>query len=287
MAAGTTKQVCTVDVRDRNGNQIARLELNLAETTPHEVLDHLKNEGRIPDRDPLGTRVTSWLAYNQRELVSDQTLASQGVVAGAILTVEFRHVKGAAPDRLAHELQLLKELERQSAGHIVVDSEPTLREFTVTLRVRGPVLHPGGYRISDQHVLTIALPDDFPVRPPALSLAQAVLVPNCFSDGTPCLLRKGEDPWRPATRLVGVVREVVEMIQGGGQNTASTANAPAARLWERSRIQLEREIGERYVPPVVDQGQDGQMPADESRIRSLGPRPTQPASPARSAIRTL
>src|SRR5437879_6579509 len=114
-----------IDVRDRNGNQIARLELDLADTTPADVLGHLKSEGRIADRDPQnGQQMMPWLAFNQRELVSDRQLASQGVAAGAVLSVEYRHVKGADAARLQRELELLMEMARRSEGRIAVEAEP-------------------------------------------------------------------------------------------------------------------------------------------------------------------
>src|SRR2546430_14323890 len=97
-----------IDVRDRNGNQIARLELDLADTTPADVLGHLKSEGRIADRDPQnGQQMMPWLAFNQRELVSDRQLASQGVAAGAVPSWGKPHAQRARAARPPSLLELL------------------------------------------------------------------------------------------------------------------------------------------------------------------------------------
>jgi ubiquitin-protein ligase len=281
--------VSEVDVRDRNGVEIARLELSLAEATPADILDHLRSEQRIMDRDPQsGQQMLSWLAFDQRQLVADLPLAEQGVGPGAVLSVEYRHVKGADRSRLERERALLADLAAGSNGRIEVSPSPDLHQFTVTLHVRGPVAgRQVDYVICDRHTLTVTIPDDYPASPPLLRLAQPVLVPNCWADGRPCLLGPGEDPWKPARILAGVVREVVEMIQGGGQNGQSIANHAAHKLWKRSRARIEADIGAIYVPPAVNPSQRTRTLSTRPAIRSMGRAPHEPEQPAPRGIRTI
>jgi hypothetical protein len=84
-----------VEVMDAGGNQIARLELDLATLTPSDVLDHLRAERLIMDRkDPSNLRWSPTLWLGDRELVADKTLEQQGVRAGSVMTSQFRAAAG-------------------------------------------------------------------------------------------------------------------------------------------------------------------------------------------------
>src|SRR5439155_20759227 len=117
-------------------------------------------------------------------------------------------------------------------GRIAVAEHPSLRQYRVTLNIRGPLWAESrpGYVIADSHVLLIVLPDDFPAVGPTLRLSTPVLVPNCWPDGRPCLL-SDEDPWHPGRSLVEVVHSTVELVQGVRQNERSVANSAANDLW--------------------------------------------------------
>jgi ubiquitin-protein ligase len=252
-----------VEIRDGGGNRIAHLELELAVTTPDDVLLHLKNERLIMDRDPQNNQLLYSMSCEDRELVADRALAQQGVRAGSVLSVQYRHVKGADRVRLVKEHELLQTLQQQSQGRIAVEAHPSLRTYRVTLKVRAPVKSNSGFSIGTEHVLTVVLPDEYPQAPPLLQLATPVLVPNCFVDGRPCLLSDAEDPWHPEQTLTEVVREIVELIQGVRPNLSSIANPEAAELWHRQGPQLRRLIGEPYRAPMVHVQRGG------SRIRTV------------------
>jgi ubiquitin-conjugating enzyme E2 N len=268
-----------VDIRDAGGNQIARLELDLGATTPDEVITHLRAERLIMDRDPQGQQLPSALWMEDRELVADRPLAQQQVRAGSVLSVQYRHVKGADWTRLQREQALLAEVQRRSEGRVSVEAHPNLRHYQVTFRVRGPVRAAGGpYAIADVHLLEIWLPDEYPAAPPLMRLATPVLVPNCFASGQPCVF-SDKDPWHPVFTLVEVVQAVAEVIQGVRPNMGSIADNDAAELWERRAAELRTQIGTPYRVPMVD------APASTTiRVVATGDQ-ARPARP--SGIRTV
>jgi hypothetical protein len=89
----TANAITIVDVDGRLDDD---LNLDLATTTPSEVIDHLKEEQRIFAVDPVNPneQLVYSIALNDKVLAADKPLAHQGVKPGSTLTLLSQNVKG-------------------------------------------------------------------------------------------------------------------------------------------------------------------------------------------------
>jgi len=86
MAEQTQEQRIRVFIEDHTGNK--RREARIAADAPvRELVPALITAMQLPATDPSGRPITYHLAFADRQLQGDETLAGAGVVDGATITL--------------------------------------------------------------------------------------------------------------------------------------------------------------------------------------------------------
>ncbi len=91
MTAATTTRIT---VRDQPGRVNVTLDLDLAATTPQQVIDHLLTEQHILRQTPDGQALTWKMARAGAQLDLDKPLEAQGVQQNDTLELLSVNVKG-------------------------------------------------------------------------------------------------------------------------------------------------------------------------------------------------
>ena len=84
--ANPDQQRVRVFIRDHTGNKTREVRIAVG-VQVEELTPALINALRLPVTDPSGRPVTYHLAFNDRQIQRDETLAGAGVVEGATLSI--------------------------------------------------------------------------------------------------------------------------------------------------------------------------------------------------------
>ncbi|KAL8408945.1 hypothetical protein RB594_007403 [Gaeumannomyces avenae] len=92
---------------------------------------------------------------------------------------------------------------------IAVPSESDLFLWHVTLQGPAASAYAGG-----QFGLVVALPSDYPFKPPLVTFATRIYHPNVTNDaaGSICLSALKPENWKPASKLIGVLEAVRALL---------------------------------------------------------------------------
>ena len=64
-----------------------------------------------------------------------------------------------------------------------------------------------------QFPMSIEFPGEFPFKPPVVKFMVKIYHPNCDEDGNICISILKTDAWKPSTRVLDIVKEIVLLLK--------------------------------------------------------------------------
>lgn len=91
--------------------------------------------------------------------------------------------------------------------------------------------------------VTIAFPEDYPLKPPKVKFPAGFYHPNVYPSGTVCLsILNDETDWRPAITLKQIVLGIQELLDT--PNPDSPAQEPAWKMFGKDRAAYDKKVKE-------------------------------------------
>ncbi|KAI9143709.1 ubiquitin-conjugating enzyme/RWD-like protein [Paraphysoderma sedebokerense] len=89
--------------------------------------------------------------------------------------------------------------------------------------------------------LTMAIPKEYPSKPPVVRFNPPIFHPNVYGDGKVCLSILNEwDSWKPSTNMKQILLGVQDLLNN--PNPSSPANQTAERLFRKDKTAYENKI---------------------------------------------